>query len=157
MKFIFSTNSLSNKLFQCSYKILNAPNEKIMFLLNFCYLFPMLFYDWNASIHDSFRFFGDFFLGISSWYGASLFNGWLLLSWGTPHGGISKKIIGWGKALTPPPPTPLPLFPLLNLQTVCKESDFSVNSNNIKIFYTQTLSHLLKITKFLVKILSLNS
>ena len=55
------------------------------------------------------------------------------------------------------PPTPLPLFPLLNLQTVCKESDFSVNFNNIKIFYTQTLSHLLKITKFLVKILSLNS
>ena len=55
------------------------------------------------------------------------------------------------------PPTPLPLFPLLNLQTVCKESDFSVNFNNIKIFYTQTLSHLLKVTKFLVKILSLNS
>ena len=62
-----------------------------------------------------------------------------------------------GESPDSPPPTPLPLFPLLNLQTDCKESDFSVNSNNIKIFYTQTLSNLLKITKFLVKILSLNS
>ena len=50
----------SNELFQFSYKILNVPSEKIMLLWNFC----------------------EFFLGIISWKGASLFNGGLvLLSW----------------------------------------------------------------------------
>ena len=45
-----------------------------MFLWNFCHLFPELFYQWNTSINDSFRFFG-FFLGIISWKVALLFNG----------------------------------------------------------------------------------
>ena len=48
------------KLFHLSYKSLNVRSEKIMFLWNFCHLFPVLFYDWNTSINDSLWFFRVF-------------------------------------------------------------------------------------------------
>ena len=68
----------SNKLFHFSYEILNVPSEKISFLWNFCHLFPVLFYEWNTSINDSYQFLG-FFLRIISWKEPSLFNGLPLL------------------------------------------------------------------------------
>ena len=40
---------------------------------NFCHLFPVLLYEWNTSINDSYQFFG-FFLRIISWKEPSLFN-----------------------------------------------------------------------------------
>ena len=56
----------------------------------------MLFYEWNTSINDSFRFFGVFFLGIISWKGDLLFNGrGFVFSWGRGGGFICK----WGERL----------------------------------------------------------
>ena len=52
-----TSNIFSNKLLHFSFKSLNAPSEKIMFLWKFCHLFPVLFYDWNTSINDNYRFF----------------------------------------------------------------------------------------------------
>ena len=49
-----------------------------MFLRNFCYLCPVLFYEGNTSINNGFRFF-VFFLGIISWKGALLFSGGCLM------------------------------------------------------------------------------
>ena len=60
-------------MFLFPYEILNAPREKTTFLWNFSHLFPELFYEWNTSINDRFRFFGGFFLGIISWKVALLF------------------------------------------------------------------------------------
>ena len=37
----------SNKMFHFSYETLKVPSEKITFLWNFCYLFSVLFYEWN--------------------------------------------------------------------------------------------------------------
>ena len=62
-----------NKLFHVSHEILNAWSAEIMFLWNFCHLFPVLFYEWTIDINDSLRFLG-FFLGIISWRRTLLFN-----------------------------------------------------------------------------------
>ena len=121
---------LSNRLFHFSYKSLNAPSENIMFLWNFCHLFPVLFYDWNKSITDSFWFFRGFsrnhFLeGCFTFQcGRDCFSDReaLFLSeckggrggGGAPWGalvlmqGFSKKIIGWGST---PSPSPLSIPP----------------------------------------------
>ena len=75
--------------------------------------------------------------------------------------------VHWG--INPPSKTPPPCFSrssLLNLRTVQSplflvnspwKLDFSVNPHNIKIVYPQPPSHILKVAKFLGKILSLNS
>ena len=60
-------------MFLFPYEIFNAPTEKTTFLWNFSHLFPELFYEWNTSINDRFRFLGGFFVGIISWKVALLF------------------------------------------------------------------------------------
>ena len=48
----------SNKVFYFSFKILNVSSEKkITFLCFFSHLYPVLFYEWNTSIWDNFKFF----------------------------------------------------------------------------------------------------
>ena len=117
---------LSNNLFHFSYKSLNAPSENIMFLWNFCHLFPVLFYDWNKSITDSFWFFRGFsrnhFLEGSFTFqcGRDCFSDREVLFLSECRGegrapcrasvlmqGFSKKIIGWGGT-----PSPLSIPPI---------------------------------------------
>ena len=49
---------------------MNALSEKITFLWNFYHVFSVLFYEWNTSINDSFRFFLGFFLETALFNGA---------------------------------------------------------------------------------------
>ena len=103
----------SNKQFHFSYKSLNAPGEKIMFLWNFCHLFPVLVYDWNTTINNSSQFFRVFSRnpilqrGFIYQWGEGYFSdgGSSFLSGGCPmgsigfdgggRGAVSKKIVGW--------------------------------------------------------------
>ena len=96
------------KLLHFSYKILNAPSKKITFLWSSCLLFPVLFYDWNTSINDSFRFFFGFFCRNNFLEGSFTFQwGVCFFRWGrasfltggggVAHGGASILMgVGWG-------------------------------------------------------------
>ena len=104
----------SIKLFHFSFKILNATSKKIMFLWNFCHLFPVLFYDWNTSINDSFRFFRVFFWEsfpgseIHFSMGGFAFQlGDFIFKWGMGEGGgVSHGGGGLKPSSTPPAPCP---------------------------------------------------
>ena len=104
---------LFNKLFHFSYKILDAPSDKIAFLWNFCYLFSYAVL-WVKQVLMTVSDFSGFFSrihilerGFTFQWGGGCFSEWgFILKWGVPHGvgigfdeggGGSKKIIGWGR------------------------------------------------------------
>ena len=82
-------------------KVLNALSEKITFLWNFYHVFSVLFYEWNTSINDSFRFFGVFFLETALFNGAG--EGDMFFSW---DGGFNKVY----DRVAPPCPSPNHLY-----------------------------------------------
>ena len=86
-------NIISNKLLHFSYKILNAPSEKITFLWNFCHLFPVLFYEWNQVLMTVSNFSGFFSRN-------HFLEGGFTFQWGVVFQfwwGVFKKIIRLGE------------------------------------------------------------
>ena len=89
-------------------------------MCNFHHLFPVLFYDRDTSINESFRFFRGFF-GIIFWKATSLFNGTVVvlqmgmasflsgdISFDEGGGGWFQKKLEDGNGAPPPcPPPPL--------------------------------------------------
>ena len=128
----YSKIILSNKLFHFYYKSLNATRKKIMFLWNFCHIFPALFYHWSTSINDSFQFFRVFsrnhFLerGFIFQWGKGMWcfldGGTSFLSEGARHwrasvlmGGSRKKNCRMGKRVCPSMPPPPQLWETLQI------------------------------------------
>ena len=113
-----------------------------MFLWNFCHLFPVLFYDWNKSITDSFWFFRGFsrnhFLeGCFTFQcGRDCFSDrealFLSECKGGRGGGVPheehwfwcrgfQKIVGWKRA-----PSPLPIMENPEMKTSSENFIFSI-------------------------------